>query len=1181
MVESLPTIPDYSAKLYKKLGRDKIEKIKQLKNDPRAWYSTPTKAKEIINLMYKFAPGAFKASKAEFTPGLGLGFGSKEAAKAVKSMTPQVRQEQLVEQGKNKGVQAQLLGLIDSDQFQKLVDTGIAPKLKGDQTVMQRLMSIGGFPLQKVLSAVNAIPRGEAGMMRANLEAVKELAQEKKGGASNLDLIKSMFQKSPEVASETFKSFFNTPGAKSNDYFAQIYKDYLPERFSQGFEWTKDQDDWIKGTNWLQKLGSAVAGSPADIAGLATDVILDPLTYLTGGLIKGAKVADIGVDIVSKTGAKVIPKGATVVLKKAGQEAVEEATPRLLKVVRKLFSKEIKSFASKTQLDDFLNKKITEQFIKEISGKKTAGQILNLFDTGGAKIAGQTVIPGFKLQQTFGKSLDKIAKMPVFRNVVKFFNPQAGVDEVFRPLKAYGESMARHIYGDNLAKFIQAVKGLSKQELDDLNMLKIIDSNIPLLTRKLTRAQNALKANTRATGKLFADEQTVKKLQSTVDGIVSKLDELQKMRDGLNITPKVQKASDDIGKLLGDVFEQEKVLDVKRAEDYFPAIFQRETDPRKWAETSVEKAFFEKPKTRDVLEAMKEGLKPAPITDAIPFRLRAGAKRLARVELTDGVKQFGIKGKKLAPKGWIQLKDHKGKVLKELDGWYFPKELENSFNKVGQLFFGDEAARNAFKYYDKMLTIWKRWALATPGYHFRNFYSDTFSGVMEYGLDFLNPVHWRDFAKLKKNGFLTIKGKTYTVDDFLKAGIEPGQYIAEGQLRQGMPEKLIGKISPAEWSLKFGQHREGLGRGVAGIIELKKGSNIMDAAFNVKKVFFDYMSLTPAEQNLMKRIFPFYTWMRKNLQRQVELLGTRTGGYASIPKFLNYLEETAGTMYGQDFIEQFKDTQPDYFRDLGATITAIKGKDGMPLVWNPNLPFQDWSRLTGKDLMSATSPLIKIVTEMVTNKDIFFGSTIDRSREGQFNYSKAPSWLAFIVKKLPEKVKNQAGMQTIDDEVYISDKFAYAIRQIPPLASLSRVLPATETPSTPLQMMSVGLGAKFFPFDAEKEKAYRAKEFSDAVNSLTPPNEMGVSDLTSAFKSLYDKTISEQTGIDDIRDLEAYLDVTGSSKELDLVVRLLKEPYNKEKDKIKGLKLYEIVELLKSIGVETDLEGLKKMLEAK
>ena len=1156
-----------------------LKKIKELLNSPfSSGLKNVDKYRDYFNMLENINPSLFKDT--DFTIGEGIGVGSPEAIEVFKN-TPGYKASSKIESTKNKGVQAKLLGLIDSEQFQTLTEKGIAPKLTGDQNVWGRLGAIGSFPLQKILSGLNVEARGMAGMMTANIEATKKLIEQKKAGAGAEELIKSMFQAAPEVASETFKSAFNTPGAKSNEYFAEVYKKYLPEKFSKGYEWTEDQNDWVKGTNWIQKLGSAIAGSPADIAGLVTDVLISPSTYLTGGLAKGAKVADIAVDIISKTGKKVIPKGATVVFTKVGKEALEEVTPAILKTVERNFAKEIATFTSKAQLDNFLEKKVSEQFLSKVGKKMTAGQILNLVDTGGAKIAGQTIIPGFKLQQTFGRSLDEVAKLPIFKNVVKFFNPQAGIDEIFRPLKAYGESLARSVYGKNLGKFTRIIKNLSKEELKDLNLLKIIDSNVPLLEKRFARANRFLRVATRETeGKVFADPIRMVKGQVSLDDVTRKIAELEKLRNGIKITPKVKKAAEELGDLLGEVRVEEVGLGYKQAEDYFPAIFQKETNPSKWNETSIEKAFFEKSKTKDIITSLEEGLKIAPIEESIPYRLRAGAKRLARVELTDGVKQFGIKGKMKAPKGHIELKGADGRVMKELKGWYFPKELENSFTKVGQLFFGDEAARNAVKYYDKALTIWKRWALATPGYHFRNFYSDTFSGVMEYGFDFLNPKHWADFIKLKKTGSLKIGNKVYTVDDFLKAGIEPGQYIAEGRLTQGLSQDLIGKISPAEWSLKFGQHREGLGRGVAGIIELKKGSSIIDAAFNVKKVFFDYMNLTSAEQNIMKRIFPFYTWMRKNLQRQVELLATRTGGYASIPKFLNYLEETAQTMYGDEFFDQFKATQPDYMKDLGATLTAIKGEDGNPLVWNPNLPFQDWSRLTPKDLISASSPLIQIITELTTNRDIFFGSTIDRAREGRNNYSKAPAWLNTIVQKFPDSVLKQIGMKSKNEEIWISDRAAYTLRQIPPLASLSRVLPATETPKTGLDIMSVGLGAKFFPYNLEKEKAGRGQEFIDAVNSLKEPEDPDLDDIERALKALYERQISEETGMDDIRSWEDMFKVTGGrTEEMSVILQLLKQPYYEKAEKVSGQTLAELMEFLESEGYDFTEEDIREAIE--
>jgi hypothetical protein len=41
----------------------KLNKIKNLRDDPVAWYSAPDGVKSIVSMMYKFAPNAFKDPK--------------------------------------------------------------------------------------------------------------------------------------------------------------------------------------------------------------------------------------------------------------------------------------------------------------------------------------------------------------------------------------------------------------------------------------------------------------------------------------------------------------------------------------------------------------------------------------------------------------------------------------------------------------------------------------------------------------------------------------------------------------------------------------------------------------------------------------------------------------------------------------------------------------------------------------------------------------------------------------------------------------------------------------------------------------------------------------------------------------------------------------------------------------
>ena len=53
---------------------------------------------------------------------------------------------------------------------------------------------------------------------------------------------------------------------------------------------------------------------------------------------------------------------------------------------------------------------------------------------------------------------------------------------------------------------------------------------------------------------------------------------------------------------------------------------------------------------------------------------------------------------------------------------------------------------------------------------------------------------------------------------------------------------------------------------------LKKGDDFEEATRKVDQFLFDYSDLTDFEQNIMKRVIPFYTFMRKNIPMELEAM---------------------------------------------------------------------------------------------------------------------------------------------------------------------------------------------------------------------------------------------------------------------------------------------------------------------
>ena len=161
-----------------------------------------------------------------------------------------------------------------------------------------------------------------------------------------------------------------------------------------------------------------------------------------------------------------------------------------------------------------------------------------------------------------------------------------------------------------------------------------------------------------------------------------------------------------------------------------------------------------------------------------------------------------------------------------------------------------------------------------------------------------------------------------------------------------------------------------------------------EASQSVNKTLFDYSDLTAFEQDVMKRIIPYYTWLRKNSQLQVEML-------LENPKKYQYVTKLQGGIESMVDDEDLMDDQyvNDFALDwiqLPMTVTNPQGRQERVLI-NPNLPFMDLGRIpnplkpidSAMKLFTQSNPILKVPVEQVFNKNVYFDSPIVNKDESQ------------------------------------------------------------------------------------------------------------------------------------------------------------------------------------------------------
>lgn len=1211
----LPDLNIARKKLRNKLTPDKVEKIRQLKTDDIAWDSTPQDIKNIISFMYRLDPDLFKETKPSYKEIAGQKYigGGKEPANAALLKKQNAAYETINKLG--------LAGIL-KDAGTKLntaMETGYLPDVR-DKNIWGVIGEGLKYPLNTVMQSLSAFPRAGAAGSQKFLDTIFEQTGLKDKGIDTIaDIQKAKDTGTlPDMPKMDFNQFLKVamgaigqgtlesakaavqPLVNPKSQYANYGYANLLEKQGEGTKFTqpfKGTENWEQG-NWVQRLLSGFAGKPSDIAGLAADIILDPLTYLSGGVGKGAASGATMTDDLIKAGVKVLPKEAPIALTKAGKSAFksffEETFPNIFKAIDTGLITPNAVSKTITATDD-----IAKQTAKNIIANKALNKFLQdspdavkYLDLGGTKMFGQTIIPGFKYAKA-GKWFENIG---LGKFVQKAFNAKSGIPQEFRNVFSWLESAGEAKTNEYIKAFNTITKGSNKADLDKVqkylwkmadveragNKLSEVSSNIDMLSRvALDEGIDAETVLQKLTRTATTKQKQLDKYLAEIGGLSDKQQELVTNLQGF-------------WKTVADDYVASTGKELKLYDFYTPIRYVKDEAGQPIKRTSLLGAVeqpFSKQRNITMAQAEKQGLQPKSLIENTMQRLAEQQKNVMRSRVLNEVSQFGSN---VAKEGFEKVKG-----IPELKNMYLPKEYHKALTNVYTQFFGDDATKNFVKIFDKAQTIWKRQVLATPGYHFRNFFTDNVSGLMEYGTSFYNPKYWLNAGAIMKgeHKLITLNGVKVYADDVLKEMLETGELVTqtavEGMLGKG--GKVISKISPAELSLRVGNVRENLGRAVAGVIERDAGSSKIMAAANVKKVFFDYAhSLTPFEQNIMKRAIPFYTWMKNNLRRQVELLFTRTGKYAAIPKAMNFVENIS------DIPEGYKEFRPEYQQDLNVIATPFR-QPGLPdwlaellgrekttqagnmLGYNPNLAFQDWSRLNPKDMFSAASPFAKIPIELMANRNLFTGAEIRTGSD-----KEVMPLLGKLLAKLPEGAMEKLGFYLgKDGKVYTSSTMDYLLKQLPQYAIGQRTL--SDTINTPYQNISTGLGIKMIPYDETQAKEQYTtnwqKEATKALNKYktqTGTEPPSTSQINSAYKEIYTNAINEKYA--DVLQLKELLNVVGSSKELDSYVAELLKPYNEEINKTKDMDIQQLKDLLKSLGIDTEqlsLQDIEAILAAR
>lgn len=383
-------------------------------------------------------------------------------------------------------------------------------------------------------------------------------------------------------------------------------------------------------------------------------------------------------------------------------------------------------------------------------------------------------------------------------------------------------------------------------------------------------------------------------------------------------------------------------------------------------------------------------------------------RRLTQIKNKDLPDALNAKPNKGFDEGYVELGGLKNQTGQRVA---IPKELASSWRRYSAVFDNTEEVVGGFaQFYNKQMSRWKVLVTAVNlGYRFRNTMTDMWNAYIA-GMPLRQmPVHGAGAMKdmmqawmhVQKNLGETSSKRYRTMENFgLKPSAESAALIDEA-FRLGVSSGLFGGdvatqarkyelassakarfkkgrvgSAYAEAMLTFNRNAENWGRLMHyRYRRLTLGESPSEAARTVRIAHFDYEDLTDFERNVGKKIFPFYTWTRKNIPYQIRQVFQYPGRVNTFPKAAREFTAAAEQDDEKDFTGIAG--APEWVNErFGFRIPG--GAPGVARFVAPQLGIQDLSKLDdpGGAFAEMLTPAIKIPLEAKLNRSLLTGAPI-------------------------------------------------------------------------------------------------------------------------------------------------------------------------------------------------------------
>ena len=289
----------------------------------------------------------------------------------------------------------------------------------------------------------------------------------------------------------------------------------------------------------------------------------------------------------------------------------------------------------------------------------------------------------------------------------------------------------------------------------------------------------------------------------------------------------------------------------------------------------------------------------------------------------------------------------------------YPVQVADQINDMIKVYDQPEVIKSLLHYTDMGLGIWKSFQLYHPAYFIRNVWQNFFGGIMAGARpSVVARLGWSSEGKLLRkaldvgdpnilgNASILLAGRQAPLralyDDALRVHLTGG-----GRTAQQMPTRMAGEAG----TVAAAKALEGGRKTVTGAIFkintwfedtqklgtwmnfIDDGMDAQSAALRTMTAMPDLSDLTRFEKGTMRRLIPFWSWMRKNGALQIFHFLPRKPAYANLmPK----LKEFAEGFRGKDNVPE--ELRAEWMREQMAWQVAGTAEEGtafLPSTWFP------------------------------------------------------------------------------------------------------------------------------------------------------------------------------------------------------------------------------------------------------